>query len=274
MKIAYICTNFNNAFYTQQAVDSLLKNYGHEVRVVVVDNSSSESDQQELRSKLDGVGEVDLVFSKTNLGYFSGLNEGIRIVRKYYPEIGWMVVGNNDLIFPPDFLDKLDAKRSSLKSHAVLSPDIVTIDGDHQNPHVISKISWIRELVYDLYYSNYYLGCIVKWGAKKLGRIAERADERQWETARHIYQGHGACYLLTPRFFEQFDKLWAPTFMMYEEYFLSKQLSDCGQKVYYEPALKVVHHWHGSLDKLPSKQRWSMARKAHKEYRKYVKIFR
>jgi hypothetical protein len=62
--------------------------------------------------------------------------------------------------------------------------------------------------------------------------------------------------------------------MMYEEYFLSKQLSDRGQSVFYEPAIQVVHHWHGSLDKLPSKQRWRMAKVAHKEYRKYVKVFK
>ena len=84
----------------------------------------------------------------------------------------------------------------------------------------------------------------------------------------------GGAVMSGPRFFEQFTELWAPTFMMSEEYFLSKQLSDVGQRVYYEPALQVVHHWHGSLENLPSKQRWSMARDAHREYRKHVGIFR
>jgi GT2 family glycosyltransferase len=274
LKIAYICTNFNNASYTHEAVSSLLKNTGHDVTVVVVDNCSTLTDQEELRRHFAGVNQVHLVFSKVNLGYFPGLNEGLAVVRQSYPEIVWMIVGNNDLIFPADILDKIEAAKDFLKSHAVVSPDIVTVEGEHQNPHVISGISWAREFVYDIYFSNYFIGCIVKWLAKKLRSIADRPDEKQWEFARSIYQGHGACYLLTPRFFEQFEKLWAPTFLMCEEYFLSKQLSDLGQSVFYEPAIQVVHHWHGSLDKLPSKQRWRMAKDAHREYRKYVKVFK
>ena len=61
--------------------------------------------------------------------------------------------------------------------------------------------------------------------------------------------------------------------MMSEEYFLSKQLQRCWTAVYYEPAIQVIHHWHGSLENLPSKQRWNMARDAHREYRKHVGIF-
>jgi hypothetical protein len=47
-----------------------------------------------------------------------------------------------------------------------------------------------------------------------------------------------------------------------------------GEQVYYEPRIQVTHHWHGSLEKIPSRRRWDMARDAHREYRKYVKVFR
>jgi GT2 family glycosyltransferase len=272
VRIGYVCTNYNNSKLTREAVVSLLKNAGHEVRIVVVDNASSESDQTDLGKLLHGIDQVDIVFSKTNLGYFAGLNAGLAKLKERHSGLDWVIVGNNDLVFPRDLLDKLALRQPDLSAHAVVSPDIVTVEGEHQNPHVISGISRTREIFYDIYYSNYYLGCMVKWAAKTAGSIADRPDEEQWQIARNIYQGHGACYLLTPRFFEQFDELWAPTFMMSEEFFLSKQLSDVGQSVYYEPALQVVHHWHGSMDKLPSRQRWNMAKAAHIEYRKYVKI--
>jgi GT2 family glycosyltransferase len=273
MKVGYVCTNFNNAKYTHDAAVSLLANAGHDVHIVVVDNASTEGERAVLRELLVGIDRVEVVFSEINLGYFAGLNLGLSKLRGRHPDFEWVIVGNNDLIFSPDFLDRLVARQTALRSHAVISPDIVTIEGEHQNPHVIYGISRTREIFYDIYYSNYYLGCLIKWVAKKLGPVAGRPDEEQWQVARNIYQGHGACYLLTPCFFEQFASLWAPTFMMSEEYFLSKQLSDVGQSVYYEPALQVVHHWHGSLIKLPSRQRWNMAKVAHTEYRKYVKIF-
>jgi GT2 family glycosyltransferase len=118
------------------------------------------------------------------------------------------------------------------------------------------------------------LGIVIQKLARLLPRLSERTDEKQWLVPQTIYQGHGSCYLLGPKFFDRFEELWAPTFLMSEEYFLSKQLSDAGYKIFYEPSIQVIHHWHGSLQKLPSRQRWNFARDAHREYRKYVKLFR
>ncbi|PYE87288.1 glycosyltransferase family 2 protein [Phyllobacterium leguminum] len=270
MQIGYVCTNFNNSAVTEQAVKTLRANKGHDVHAVIVDNASSAEEAEKLR-QLEGPGVTTICLAE-NLGYFRGLNVGIRHLREIRPDVEWMVVGNNDLEFPEDFVGSLERLAEELRIHPVISPDIVTGDGEHQNPHVISHISKMREVFYDLYYSNYHIGMFVQMAAKKLRRISDRSDELEWQTARHIYQGHGSVYLLGPRFFELFEELWAPTFMMSEEYFLSKQLSDVGEKIYYDPRLTIRHLWHASLDQLPSKRRWEMARDAHREYRKYVKI--
>lgn len=274
MKIGYVCTNYNNSGYTAKAVRTLKAGAGHEYAIAVVDNNSNPESVQQLKELAAEFPDIQLILNGDNVGYFRGLNIGIRYVREHHPAVEWMVVGNNDLEFPVDFAEKLSEHAPSLREHAVVSPDVVTVEGEHQNPHVISGISPLRELTYDLYYANYYLGLVILKLAKLMPSLSERSDEEEWQTPRPIYQGHGSCYLLGPRFFEQFDELWAPTFMMSEEYFLSKQLSDVGQRVYYEPAIQVVHHWHGSLENLPSKKRWNMARDAHREYRKHVGIFR
>lgn len=274
MKLGYVCTNYNNSDYTAKAVRSLKAGTGHEYVIVVVDNNSDPKSVRQLKDLALEFPDINLILNPDNVGYFRGLNIGIRHARELDSALEWMVIGNNDLEFPSHFADKLSICAPSLREHAVVSPDVVTVEGAHQNPHVIASISPLRELIYDLYYSNYYLGLVILKLAKLMPSLSERSDEEEWQTARPIYQGHGSCYLLGPRFFEQFEELWAPTFMMSEEYFLSKQLSDLGQRVYYEPALQVVHHWHGSLEKLPSRKRWSMARDAHHEYRKHVKIFR
>lgn len=273
MKIGYVCTNYNNSSFTTVAATTLLANAGHEIAVVVVDNGSDEQNKLELRELATAKPDVDVIFSAENAGYFRGLNVGIRHLRETQPSIEWMVIGNNDLEFSPDFGDLLESNAARWRGHAVVSPDIVTVDGQHQNPHVISHISKVREIVYDVYFSNYYIGLLTQKLANALRPISDREDEQHWETAQPICQGHGSCYLLGPRFFEQFDELWAPTFMMSEEYFLAKQLMDVGQRVYYDPAIRVTHHWHASLAKLPSRHRWELARAAHSEYRKYVKIF-
>lgn len=273
MKVAYVCTNFNNAKYTKSAIESLLKNMGHEIYIVIVDNASDADDIHFVEGVVRSHEHISLILNKHNVGYFSGLNIGIKYLRDLRPEIEWFIVGNNDLIFPDDFLDRLERIQFRLIEYPVVSPDIVTTSGHHQNPHVIKSISKFRELFYNLYYSNYYLGCMISGVSKILPWLTARGDERHWSTPGLISQGHGSCYLLGPRFFDSFTELWSPTFMMHEEYFLSKQLNDVGMAVYYDPAIMVKHDCHGSLKNISSRARWNLARLAHKEYRKFVSIF-
>jgi len=274
MDITYICTNYNNSAFTVAAVASLATNRGHNLRVFIVDNASR-IEEVELLSKLArDYPIVRLIANVDNVGYFAGLNIGIAAARKEDPQATWMVVGNNDLEFPADFCDCIERQQLEYQRFSVISPDVVTLDGEHQNPHVISDISTIREIFYDLYYSNYWLGLLIYKTTKMLPRVTRRGDEDHWQTAQSIYQGHGSCYLLTPKFFSQFEAFWAPTFMMSEEVFLSLQLKTVGEQVFYSPDISVTHHWHGSLQDVPSRSRWNMARDAHHEYRKHVKVFK
>jgi N-acetyl sugar amidotransferase len=273
MNIAYVCTNYNNSAFTASAVASLMKNRGHAIRAYVVDNASRHEEVEILRALERENPAVCVIASPTNMGYFAGLNLGLKAAREGSSRTDWIVTGNNDLLFPPDFCDRLESQQAHYCQYSVVAPDIVTQDGEHQNPHVISGISRIREVFYDLHYSNYYLGSLIYKAAKLFPRITRRGDEDEWRTARLIYEGHGSCFLLTPKFFAQFDGLWAPTFMMAEELFLTLQLRTVGEEVYYSPAIRVTHCWHGALQKVPGRHRWEMARAAHSEYRKYIKVF-
>jgi GT2 family glycosyltransferase len=273
MKIGYVCTNYNNTADTREAVCSLLKDGGEEYRIVVVDNNSDSKNVEALKSIASEFQHVELILNKENVGYFRGLNIGIRHLRCSQPDIHMMVVGNNDLVFPADFAESIRRNLPTLEKHAVVSPDIVTLDGVHQNPHVISKIGKFREFMYNLYYANYYLGIAIRELAKLTRGFTDRPDETQHEVAQEIYQGYGACYVLGPEFFRYFEELWAPSFLMHEEYFLSKQLSDKGLSVYYEPAIKVLHRCHGAMATITSRKAWEAARNAQKVYRQHVRIF-
>src|SRR5215470_12499855 len=273
MKIGYACTNYNNAADTREAVCSLLKNREHQFRIVVIDNNSGKENVDALNNLAAEFRQVELILNKENLGYFRGLNMGIKHLRSSHPEIDLMVVGNNDLVFPADFADSLVRNLSMLEKYPVVSPDIVTLDGVHQNPHVISRISKFREFIYDLYYLNYHLAIAIRYLAKLTQGLTDRSDETHHNLAQEIYQGYGACYLLGPQFFRHFEEFWAPAFLMHEEYFLSKQLSEKGFRVYYEPSIKVWHSRHGAMATITGRKAWEAARSAQKVYRQYVKTF-
>ena len=272
MKLGYICTNFNNSHYTVEAVRTLVASAAqkYELCVIVVDNFSIAEHRDTLVKLAAEYPCVDLILNDENVGYFPGLNCGIRHARSKYPDVDCLIVGNNDLIFSLEFCDQLVSQRELLETHAVVSPDIVTLDGEHQNPHVVTSISKMREIIYDLYYSNYFVAQIILWLARVTKRVTKRRDELGYREAQHIYQGHGSCYLIGPKFFAHFSEFWAPTFLMSEEYFLSKQLSDWNMQIWYDPSIQLTHSYHGSLASLPSRQKWEMARTAHRVYRRYV----
>lgn len=273
MKLGFVCTNYNNSAYTQEAVSSLSENIGHEIQMVVVDNNSTSEHVEQLKRLASEVPCVELMLNRENVGYFTGLNLGIRHVRSQRPDIDLVVVGNNDLVFPSDFVDALQKNLSLFEKYAVISPDIVTLNGIHQNPHVVRRISKVREFLYDLYNANYYVAIAIRGLSRLTRRFTDRRDETLHDVAQVIYQGYGACYVLGPLFFHHFEELWAPTFMLHEEYFLSKQLSEKGLHLFYEPSIRVKHSCHGAMAKVPDRKAWELGRNAHRVYRQHVKIF-
>lgn len=272
--MGFVFTNYNNTQYTEAIIKSIRETDACDCPIIIVDNASESVHVNRLVSFCDDYKEVSLIENEENIGYFRGLNAGLYFGRERFPTIQYWVIGNNDLTFPENFKTQVSNAQVVLESYPVISPNIFTLDGVPQNPHVISGISKFREFVYDLYHLNYYVALAIQKVATITKPFTDRSDEQHHETAMEISQGYGACYILTPMFFENFDELWAPTFLMYEEFFLSLQLERQGLKTYYEPTIKVQHHWHATTSTLPKRLYWELSRKAHKEYRKYVRLWR
>lgn len=274
MKLAFVFTNYNNSDITIEAIESILEHTTiSNVLIVVVDNKSTLIEKEKLSVKYENSLVVKIIFNESNLGYFSGLNCGIEFVRKCKFDFDFLVIGNNDLVFHKNFESQLENVNKKISKFPVISPDILSIDGFHQNPHLISRVSWFRDFIFDLYHSNYLLSRFIVYLSKITKKVTDRKDEENFEEEQFISQGYGACYILTTTFFLNFEKLWSPTFLLGEEFFLSKQLADKGFRVFYEPTIKVVHNCHVSTSKVPTKTMWKYSVIAHKIYRKHSKLF-
>lgn len=274
-KIGFVFTNFNNSKFTREAVQSIVLNeFSGEIFIVIVDNNSEESEVEYLKAIKSDFPQIDLVLNNENIGYFNGLNVGLKFLAENHRDIKYVVIGNNDLLFLPTFIKSVFENESIFNKYPVISPDLQTLDGVHQNPHVIKEISKLREFIYDFYYSSFFAARFITFVSGKFRNLTDRKDEEQFKVAQTIYQGYGACYILGPLFFEHFEELWAPTFLMGEEFFLSIQLDRKNYKIYYEPGIKVIHQEHASVSKIPKKKLWEFAREAHKKYRKYVKVWK
>ncbi|MDZ4257985.1 MAG: glycosyltransferase [Gemmatimonadales bacterium] len=275
MQLGFVCTNYNNSAVTRSAIASLrVGNPDSRVPIVVVDNKSRDEDVQALQSIACEFPEVELVLNQTNVGYFPGLNIGIAHLRTRFPALLHMAVGNNDLIFPPDFVAVVERHKDIFDVWAVVAPDLVTPEGVHQNPHVLASIGRVRKWIWDVYFSSYGAARSVKLGARLTRRFTARkenaGDSEYYTSPGPIEQGYGACYLLGPIFFRHFRRLCAPTFMMQEEFFLAEQLRRIDQMVYYDPRFVVQHHGHATTDTLPSRRHWEISRDAHAVYKRYL----
>lgn len=266
MKLVFVCVNYNNSEVTLNYISNVLGIKGdYDLKIVVVDNASNEVDVNELYQGIQVLKNEDVVLliSDSNLGYFKGLNLGIKwALDNSYNQ--YQIVGNNDLEFFPDFLknlEQLDVKKNEL----VLAPDVITIEGIHENPHVIHKMSFLRKLKYEIYFSNYYLAKLIT-----LFYSAERKPKVYDPIKKHIHMGIGALYILTPNFFKHFDKLWDDVFLYGEEALLAGQIISVDGKIVYEPLLKCNHNESATTSKMGTKYKYKVIQSSYKIYKKYL----
>ena len=271
--LGFVFTNYNNSNDTVNAIKSI-KNITltDNPIIVVVDNNSNAVNIDILKKLNYEFKDLCLILNKVNLGYFGGLNIGIKFIKENY-EIKYLVIGNNDLIFPTNFFNTIISKEDVFFKYPVISPNIITEDGIHQNPHVIKKISKFREFIYDIYFTNYFVAKIISKISHFTRIVTDRSDEIEYKKSQIIYQGHGSCYILTPIFFKNFNQLFAPTFLMGEEFFLSYQLKEVHQNIYYEYEVQVTHKCHASINNIPRREIWEISKKSHVIYRKYLKKY-
>jgi GT2 family glycosyltransferase len=273
MNICFIFTNYNNSLLSINAILSIWQIVdGEKPNIIIIDNNSELKEEELLRKFLSENSDENLhfLFEENNVGYFRGLNIGIRYSKTLDTQFDYTVVGNNDLIFPNHFLKTLLKNTILYKGYPVISPNIITLDNINQNPHLIKRISIFRKFIYDLYFSNYNLALIINFISKISKKFTKRKDYLNHAKSGPIFMGYGACYILTKDFFNLFEELNAPTFLMGEEAFLSDQIHKVNKEIFYDSEIIVNHHDHASCDNLPVKKMWQITRESYKLYKPLI----
>ncbi len=271
MKTAFICVNYNNSLITIEYINNVLE-YStiYKVEIIIIDNASNAQDINDLDRFIENLKNenVILIKSEINIGYFKGLNLGINQLNKL--EYDFVVIGNNDLIFDDNFLQILKSKKTE-SNVFVIAPNIIRLDGIHQNPHIIEKFSKIQNAYRKIYFSNYYMGVFVQFIYNKFRSKLVQEDRVNNHIEQKIVMGYGACYILTKSFFNSFEALNAPVFLMGEEGILANQVISGNGITLYCPDLIVNHHDHSSIGKVASKTLYKFSQDSYKYYSKNLK---
>jgi len=268
MKCNFIPVNYNNSNITIDCIKTIL-NQKVPVRIVVVDNNSTLDEQRKLTEFTKKYSEcIDVLFLRKNIGYFPAINEGILYLGESLHS-NYTVVGNNDLEFPSDFFEKLNGISIKDKTFAI-APDIITPCGVHQNPLLMNKYSAFRKIMYDIFYSNYLFAQIILFLTQKLSIAKSKKNRIGFDVQQNIAIPHGACIILTEKFFENFNLLDDTSFLFGEEILFANQIKKCAGEVLYIPKLKVLHNEHSTINNMPSKTSYLLERKAYQVFKEYI----
>ena len=267
INVKFIAVVFNNFLDTIEFVQSLerMSAAGCEILCILIDNS----DSKEIILLVDGIARdfefVRVIRPGGNLGYFGAFNYYLGIDDLSRDD--FVLLCNNDLIFPVDFCEHLLSANYEANV-AVVCPDVVTFDGVHQNPHLIKRRNFFQRFKLDLYFSHYYAAYILKLLKSLMAPLIKRRLRRKGSAPQYVHLGIGACYVLLPSFFRILTHLNYPDFLYGEEAYLSKQVHESGGKLFYDPNLKILHKESASLSKLPSRVTYGFSRDGYWNNRK------
>lgn len=216
MYYSFLHVNYNNSQLTINCIESILSLkidvVNDHLKIIIIDNASRTKEKNILKKwKIDNHRyKVEFIFLDSNIGYFRAFNQGLAALRS--KEITTVIIGNNDLRFDSMFLDRLKDFKYE-KDVFCIAPNIINKEGLHQNPHLLKKFSILRIIYYNLYSIHYYFAVFLTNLSGALKLRTSRKDKEGYMESQYITMGFGACYVLTPFFFQKFEKLDDYTFL-------------------------------------------------------------
>lgn len=248
--VCFVILHYMALDETILCVESIRNNIDGEKKVIVVDNCSPNGTLADLQARYKSVPEVDVIGTDRNLGFAKGNNFGYNYaVSKYDPD--FTVVMNNDMeIRQKDFILQME---QSYKEYgfAVMGPDIYSTKKKyHQNPQT-RKMPTRQDLERtsrQLEIKNRLQPLIsLKWAILSLVHKKPAQEKRDENYVDHAVENpllHGSCYVFSRDFMKRHPQecFYPETFMYFEAEILCYQCRRDGEKMIYDPRLRVDHH--------------------------------
>lgn len=233
------------SYFGSQRIDHLvesLASQGHdEWRLVVVDNSGSQSELQALNHAATADHRVSILAAPENLGYLGGARLALRDVR--LGEDDWFIVANTDLVLDDEHaLEVLDGVRNP--AVGVVAPRIVDArTGQDSNPYWVQRPTTRSLTKARLAFSTVASARLAVLVAVATNRRRRRCTSSLGGT---IYAPHGSFMAFSQRYFGAGGTLDFPQFLFGEELFVGESCRAHGVKVLYMPKMRVRHFGHDS----------------------------
>ena len=237
--VSAILVNYNKSLITIECVNSLLKTQGVNINIIVVDNSTIQSERQLLKDALSE--NACIICKNENVGYVKGVNAGI--AKSLQDAYDYLLILNNDTIIAPDAVYNLCLTAQKYNNKCIVSGKVYNIE----NPNTLQYIGqWCRsfkKLDYPPYIdkNNNY-------------------DDGQWDKEMEMDMIDDIFWLL-PIDLVRIVGFYDEDFFIYgEQNDYALRAKERGYKLIYTPTAKIWHYHHFSSDDkesgYPSIQYW------------------
>lgn len=239
MKFIFITVCYHNAKVTLEAIKSFKSKTCANSLIIVVDNSNDNHAYKFLKNKTTLLVNVKLIKTKKNLGYFKGLNVGLKFLYKNFKSLNDKIVfvGNNDIIFK----NKIKVsyfKNINSKLFPVISPRIRRPNGIDLNPYKLKAYNYFLKVRIHNYISKFFISFLLMRFFYKYKLFKKKQTKKNLKPCE-IFLGHGTLYILLPTFFKYFKFLPSQSFLWGEELLLTLMLLKKNKKIYFDPKILI-----------------------------------
>ncbi len=211
-----VVLNWNGFQDTVECLESCRKLTYPRVRLLVVDNGSTDGSETRLRERMP---DVEILQTGKNLGFAAGNNAGIRLALERGAD--FVLLLNNDTVVAPDFVDALVDAAGSDPRIGMLTSKIYYFDA----PDV-------------LWYAGAYMIEWLGWGKHR--GTGER-DVGQFDTLEETNRPTACSLMVTRAACETIGLLASEYFCYCEDLDWGMRARSAGFKVVYVPNSRVWH---------------------------------
>lgn len=226
-ELTIIILNFNTKDLTIDCLSSIFKQkWTIDMRVVVVDNASTDGSVAEIRKRFL---KVSIISSNSNLGFSGGNNLGLK---KYLRQSKYFLLLNSDTIIKDSSIESL-LNFSKKNNYAISSCKLLSIDGSFQPnagelPKIFNLFVWLSGLDDIL---------------RRLVRIPSYQERNKiyYKKDREVGWVSGTAMLIKSSLIEQIGYLDAKIFMYAEDVDYCWRVKRAGFKVGWTNKTEIIH---------------------------------